>query len=298
MSASPNSIDTTTHEPGNGVTDLEAKSALVPSSTIPDYEIMDPTSEIAVEWQGVLTKHKFRQAEKKELINLSQAFIRSTEMLGGGRERWKFSDDEAFSTHYMVINEGAWVLPDHHLVSDFDNAQWIQLTPDEIAEFTFELRAQVIRNLYRSEAVLERQTKGYDHLFDRKGLWIVKHAIGHPLNPQFEIRFKMARPGGERRLRYRENANRIETQREPNSKKSRRDIIIDLEEGMRLFREYFRGIESGAVIEGKPFDENGFVGEGDNRLAHRDVVLQNFNGFWQAEVADALVSAYQSDSSD
>lgn len=297
MSDSPNTPIALAEPPGDNE---ESNTSLVPASpsSIPVYEIMDPAAEIGVEWQGVLTKHKFRQAEKQELISLSQAFIRSTEMLGGGRERWRFDDDVAFSSHYMVINEGAWILPDHHLVSDFDNADWVELQPEEIAEFTYELRAQVIRNLYRSDAVLERQTKGYDHLFDRKGLWIVRLAIGHPANPQFVIRFKMARPGGERRQRYRDNANRIETQREPNSKKSRRDIIVDIEEGMRLFREYFRGIESGAVINGQPFDDKGFVGEGDNKLAHRDAVLKHFNGLWQAEVADALVSGYQSDGSD
>jgi hypothetical protein len=288
----PNSTDlaqTAFEEPQAG--------AMVRAGAIPDYELTEPTSEIAVEWKGVLTKHKVRQATKPEFINLAQAFIRSTENLGGGRERFRFSDDEAFSSHYMIISQQAWVLENYQLVSDFDDAAWIELTPTQIGELTFELRAEVIRQLYRADSVLEREAKGYDHLFDRDGLWIVKQSIGNPLNPQFVIRHKMARPGGERRLRYRDNANRIETQQE--GKKSRRDIIIDINEGMKLYREYFRGIASGATIYGKPFNEDGKPNEQDpERRADRDIVLQMYNGLWQADAADALVSSYQKLGSD
>jgi hypothetical protein len=256
-----------------------------PQRRIPDYEITEPTSDISIEWQGVLTRHQFRKATKEEFILLSEAFVRSTEQLGGGRERFRYDEDEAYSSHYMIIIEKAWVKPG-------DDEPEVELLPEQIGELTFELRAEVVRQLYRSNATIERKTEGYDHLFDREGLWIVRQTIGDPLNPQFVIRHTMARPGKERRVRYRDNAQRIEMERK--GKKSKRDIIIDIEEGMRLFRQYFKGIATGATVGGKPYNAAEMHGD----KSHQDTVLAEFNQIWQADVADALVSSYQADGSD
>jgi hypothetical protein len=269
--------------PNNGHDTLPAAGLAAPH-IIPPYDVTDDNSELALPVPRVNPKHimrmLFKRADEPAITRLVDGIVRETQIQKRGTEVFRFNEDKAYAEHFDEIIEK--VFAQEYLS---DNPE-VEIPAERIRRLNYELRAEAVRLLYQSEVTVD-QGDGLNFLFEDEATLVATQTIGEPGKPpQFVIRHLVGRPGGDRRMRYRDDVSKLQTQRE--GKEAKRKVITDITFGIKLYREKFRGIlpptaeGGGVMISGHLYTD-----------ADQKEFLQYFNRLWMVEVADAVVASFQ-----
>jgi hypothetical protein len=267
-----------------------------------NYVLLDPEFELVMPYPltnpEVYLRNVFKQnvpddtilSDREKLLrwqnpdddlvqSLLESIKRDTEVQKRGREVFTYSDDKAYSDHFDATIGSTWA---REVGSEKGE---VQLDESQMADLTIELKAESVRTRYESEVRIDRG-KGMSILFQGRGNdeIVAKQIIGNPTSPAFVIEQLWKRPGGERRILYRNDTSKIETQRD--GKNATRRAITDIKPAMSMAREYFIGVRSGLDIrEGTPY-------EADND-EHRILFLKCYNKLWLVDAVEALVESFR-----
>jgi hypothetical protein len=169
--------------------------------SIAPFILDDPHFALVLPWPltdpEVFTRHVFNQPDDEAIQNLLESIKRDTQVQKRGREVFTYDDDKAYGDHFLQFVEQSFM-------RKVGSESEVELTKEQIGRLTVEHRAEATRRRYESETRIQRG-EGFDILFEGSGddEVIATQYIGDISNPAFKIEMVWGRPGGERRLRYR-----------------------------------------------------------------------------------------------
>lgn len=266
-----------------------------------NFVLCDPEFELVMPWPltkpDVYVKHLFRQSlppnelmadeqrlrtwqnpDDESIQRLLDSIQRDTEIHKRGREIFSYEEDKAYADHFTeTIASSA--------SKEIGDSEFKPLTDEEIAGLRLELKAESVRHRYESDCRVDG-ARGRAALFEgnKEDEIVVHQFIGDPVAPAFKIDLVWKRPGGERRLRYRNDTSKMETQRE--GRTARRRGITDIKPAIGMAREYFVGARQGLdITRGVPYEMG-------NPL-HWMLFLKIYNKLWLVDAVDALVDSFQ-----
>jgi len=216
--------------------------------------------------------HYFKPPSGLAYRTREKAVQSETEQIGKGRERARFSDEQANELFHAENCTGGELRP------TFGGAAR-ELSKEEMQALTTEQKSAGVRRLLECAVKVRAGGGGdYDFLFEGTSEIVADLFIPDADPPAYTITLRLRAPDKARRWSFREGFISIETVR--GGDKPRNRVITNLLAAEQFFREHFTHV-SGVSLKGAAYQDT-----------DRDEFLRLFDTHYMAEVAAAVVAYY------